>query len=308
MSDNEPNRTVYLIGGPTAVGKSDVALYLAKRIDGEIVNCDSVQLYKHMDIGSAMPTRHDRSLVPHHLFDFIEPDYNMTVAEYQKLALDVIDDILARGKTPVVVGGTGLYMNSILYDMDFAARPVDEARRAELEELAEESGAEYMYDYLSAIDPDAASRIHPNNVRKVVRAIEAWESGSGIKDMDELQLNPNYDFKLFGLTMDRTWLYDRINRRVLKLLEAGFVDEVRTLREMGLTKDSPAMKAIGYRELFAYLNDECTLKDAAYEIMKNTRHYAKRQLTWLKRYDDIHWIEIVRGETVGQVIDDILQY
>jgi tRNA dimethylallyltransferase len=305
MADNK-NNTVYIISGPTAVGKSVVGFYLARRIGGEIVNCDSVQLYRHMDIGSAMPDSRDMKEIPHHLYQIIDPDYNMTVAKYQELALTVIDNVLSRGKTPIVVGGTGLYLNSILYDMDFAAKPRNTKRREELEQMAEKNGSEYMFEYLSAIDPESAARIHPNNTRKVIRAIEAFELGSQVKSMDKLKKNPAYDFRLYGLNMDREWLYNRINKRVLKLIRAGLIDEVKALLDMGYDENTPAMKAIGYKELIGYVRGEKDLKSCIYEIMKNTRHYAKRQITWLRRYDDLKWIEIEKGETVGAVVDKIL--
>lgn len=303
------NRTVYIIAGPTAVGKSIIAKYLAKRVRGEIVNCDSIQLYKYLDIGSAKPSKKDMEDVPHHLYGIIDPRDTMTVAQYQKLALRVIDNIIARGKTPILCGGTGLYMNSVLYDMDFAARASDGGkRRKELEDMAERLGGEYMYEILSGVDPQSAARIHPNNTRKVIRAIEAYESGSNVKDLDECPLREGYDFKLFGITMEREWLYDRINRRVLKLVKSGLLDEIKALMEMGYDETSPALKAIGYKEFFAYYRGEIPeLKDAILTVMKNTRHYAKRQLTWLKRYGNmIHWIEIQRNDSVGKIVDEIL--
>lgn len=306
---NTNNRTVYIIAGPTAVGKSVIAHYLARRIGGEIVNCDSIQLYKYLDIGSAKPTEEEMKIVPHHLYGVIDPTESMTVAKYQKMALATIDEILSRGKTPILCGGTGLYINSILYDMDFAATPADGGkRRRELEEMAEKMGKEYMYEFLSAIDPKSAERIHPNNTRKVIRAIEAYEFGSNVKDLNKCTLREGYHFKLFGITMDREWLYDRINRRVLKLVKAGLLDEIKKLREMGYDETAPALKGIGYKEFFAYYNGEIPeLKDAVMAVMKDTRHYAKRQLTWLKRYEGIiHWIEIQRNESVGAVIDEIL--
>lgn len=300
------NRTVYIITGPTAVGKSLIAYYLAKRINGEIVNCDSVQLYKYMDIGSAKPSEREMSSVKHHLYSIAEPTENMTVARYRELAVSAINDILARGKTPIVCGGTGLYLNSILYDMDFGGMPDNENRRAELEQLAEESGSSYMYQYLEGLDPEAASRIHPNNTRKIIRAIEAFEFGKGIRDLSECPINPDYDFRFFGLTMERQWLYDRINRRVTRLISDGLVDEVNALLDKGFDPELPSMKGIGYKEVIGFLNGEYDLFDAKEMIMKNTRHYAKRQLTWLKRYDFINWIEIKKGETVGEIVDRIL--
>ncbi len=300
------NRTVYIISGPTAVGKSLIAYYLAKRINGEIVNCDSVQLYKYMDIGSAKPSEKEMREVKHHLYSIVDPAEGMTVASYRKMALETIDEILSRGKTPIVCGGTGLYLNSILYDMDFGANPDDGVRREELEKMAKERGSDYMYQYLEALDPDAASRIHPNNSRKIIRAIEAYEFGRGIKDLSECPRNPNYDFRFFALTMERQWLYDRINRRVSRLVSDGLVDEVSGLLARGYGADLSSMKGIGYKEVIAFLNGEYDLFDAKELIMKNTRHYAKRQITWLKRYDFVNWIEIGKGETVGEIVDRIL--
>ena len=298
--------TVYIISGPTASGKSLIAYYLAKRINGEVVNCDSIQLYKYMDIGSAKPSEKAMSEIKHHLYSIEDPSVNMTVADYRKLAIAAIDDILARGKTPIVCGGTGLYLNAILYDMDFGSAPDDLERRQELEELASERGALYMHSYLQGLDPDAASRIHPNNTRKIIRAIEAYEHGKGIKDLSECEINPDYDFKFYALTMEREWLYERINRRVSRLISEGLVDEVSGLLRRGYTEDLPSMKAIGYKEIIGFLDGEYDLFDAKDLIMKNTRHYAKRQYTWLKRYDFVEWIEIRKGETVGEIVDRIL--
>jgi len=300
------NRTVYIISGPTATGKSIISYYLDKRINGEIVNCDSIQLYKYMDIGSAKPSEKTMEEVRHHLYSIEDPSENMTVADFRKLAIEAIDDILSRGKTPIVCGGTGLYLNAILYDMDFGAVADDEERRQELEQLASERGSLYMHEYLQGLDPEAASRIHPNNTRKIIRAIEAFEYGKGIKDLSECQLNPDYDFKFFAITMDREWLYERINRRAARLITDGLVDEVTGLLKMGYTPDLPSMKGIGYKEIIGFLNGEYDLFDARELIQKNTRHYAKRQYTWLKRYDFVNWIEIQKGETVGEVVDRIL--
>ena len=300
------NNTVYIISGPTASGKSIISYYLAKRINGEIVNCDSIQLYKYMDIGSAKPSEKAMSEVRHHLYSIEDPSENMTVADFRKLALEAIDDILARGKTPIVCGGTGLYLNAILYDMDFGAVPDDEDRRHELERLAEERGSLYMHEYLQGLDPEAAARIHPNNTRKIIRAIEAFEYGKGIKDLNDCELNPDYNFKFFAITMEREWLYERINRRASRLITDGLVDEVTGLLKMGYSPDLPSMKGIGYKEIIGFLNGEYDLFDARELIQKNTRHYAKRQYTWLKRYDFVTWIDIRKGETVGEVVDRIL--
>ena len=301
------NRKVYIIGGPTAAGKSVVALYLAKRIQGEIVNCDSVQLYKYMDIGSAKPSQKDMNTVPHHLYGFVDPADDITVAQYQQLAFDKIDGILSRGKTPIVVGGTGLYLNSLIYKMSFAAKPINLKRRDELEHLAEVRGKDYLFELLSAVDPEAAARIHPNNIRKIIRAIEAYELGSKLESMDKLEPNTKYDFKINIVNMDREWLYNRINRRVDKLMEEGLLKEVKHLLAMGYNHDTPAMKGIGYKELLSYLDGKSTLEEAVNDIKTNTRHYAKRQLTWFKRYENAHWVEIKKGEMVGHIVDDILE-
>lgn len=301
------NKKVYIIGGPTAAGKSIVALYLAKRVKGEIVNCDSVQLYNYMDIGSAKPSQKDMKAIPHHLYGFVDPADDITVAQYQKLAFEKIDEILARGNTPIVVGGTGLYLNSLIYKMSFAAKPINLKRRDELEHLAEVRGNEYLFELLSAVDPDAAARIHPNNIRKIIRAIEAYELGSKLESMDKLEPNTKYDFKINIVNMEREWLYTRINRRVDKLMEEGLLKEVKHLLSMGYNSETPAMKGIGYKELLLYLDGKATLEEAVNNIKTNTRHYAKRQLTWFKRYENAHWIEIQKGQMVGNVVDEILE-
>lgn len=306
---NKKYNTVYIITGPTAVGKSQIAYYLAKRLRGEIVNCDSIQLYKYMDIGSAKPSEAEMRKIPHHLYGMVDPSDAMTVARYQQAALQTIDEIIARGNTPIVCGGTGLYVNSILYDMEFAAKPDDNGRRRhELESMAERMGSQYMYEFLSAVDPASAERIHPNNTRKVIRAIEAYELGSNVRDLDECRLRTQYDFRLFGITMDREWLYNRINHRVLELVQNGLIEEFQNLRAMGYDETTPAMKGIGYKELFDYQAGKIDLKTALLEIMKNSRHYAKRQMTWLKRYNGIiQWIEIEKQQSVGAVVDRIIE-
>lgn len=304
------NDTVYVITGPTAVGKSDVAIELARRIDGEIVNADSVQLYKYMDIGSAKPKPEQMQKVPHHLFSIVEPDFYMTAAVYQRYAIDAIDEILARGKTPIVVGGTGLYINAVMYKMDWGGTPEDNIRRRELEETAERLGSNYMYNYLSVLDPETAKRIHPNNTRKVIRAIETYELGDGIKSMDDCVLNDKYNFRFFALTMPRDILYDRINKRVDSLFKKGLVGEVKTLMDMGYDDKTSSMKGIGYKEI---IRQKTGLTDKSQaelidEIKQATRHYAKRQMTWINRYDDsiLHKLEISPDEKEETIVERIL--
>lgn len=297
--------TVYIITGPTAVGKSSVAVDFAKKINGEIINCDSVQLYKYMDIGSAKPSEEDFHSVKHHLFGVVDPSYNMTAATYQKLVFACIDNIISRGKIPIICGGTGLYLNAILYKMDFAGETDDGTRRKELEKMAEENGNEYMHYYLTAIDPKTAEKIHPNNVRKVIRAIEAFELGDGIKSLNECEPNTDYDFRFFALRMDRELLYSRINNRVNLLMEKGLLNEVEFLIKFGF-KDAPALKSIGYKELIEYLDGKVDLETAVDNIKKNTRHYAKRQYTWFNRYDNVHWIDVDAFDDPAYIANEIL--
>ena len=294
-----------VITGPTASGKTAKAVALAKALDAEIISADSRQIYRGMDLGTGKDLD-EYGDVPYHMIDICPAGYKYNLYEYLRDFATVRADIERRGKQVIVCGGTGLYLNAILYDMDFGAVPDDEVRRQELEHLAEERGSLYMHEYLQGLDPDAASRIHPNNTRKIIRAIEAFEYGKGIKSLSDCPLNPKYDFKFFALTMEREWLYDRINRRASRLISEGLVDEVSGLLEMGYSPDLPSMKGIGYKEIIGFLRGEYDLFDAKELIMKNTRHYAKRQYTWLNRYDFVKWIEITKGETVGGVVDRIL--
>ena len=287
-------RRILVIAGPTAVGKTEYAIEAAKAFNGEIVSCDSMQLYRYMDIGCAKPTEAERAEAVHHLIDFLDPREEFSVARYQKLAREAIDDILSRGKLPVISGGTGLYLNSILYDMDFADASGDEKLRETLRKVAEEEGSEALHSQLAEMDPEAAARIHPNNTKKIIRAIERLQAGEGrVRPFDSsISENKDYDPLLVCLTRNREELYDRINRRVDALIEAGLVEEVRSLMDMGLTADDISMKGIGYKEIIAYLEGETILEEAIDQIKKNTRHYAKRQLTWFRRYDKINVVNL----------------
>ena len=281
------DRRILVIAGPTAVGKTEYAIEAAKAFDGEIVSCDSMQLYKYMDIGSAKPNESERAEAVHHLIDFLDPREDFSVARYQDMARETIDDILSRGKLPVISGGTGLYLNSIIYDMDFAGAAGDEELRQSLKAKAVSEGPEALHEMLRELDPAAAERIHPNNIKKIIRAIERLKAGEGeVRPFDaNISENPAYDPLMVCLTRDREELYDRINRRVDLLIDAGLVDEVRSLTEMGLTAEDISMKGIGYKEIIDYLDGKATLEEAIDTIKKNTRHYAKRQLTWFRRYD-----------------------
>lgn len=295
---NHPDREIIVICGPTAVGKTAYAIETALEFNGEIVSCDSMQLYKYMDIGSAKPTAEEQARVKHYLVDQIDPAQPFSAARYQALAKAAIEEIFAKGKVPVIAGGTGLYLNALLYDMDFSAPPGDPALRDELYALAEAEGPEALHQQLRQLDPDAASRIHPNNIKKVVRAVEAAKLGSKLGDFSaDLSPTSDYDAVLIGLTRDRTELYDRINRRVDLLMEAGLLEEVRELLDMGLDEGDISMKGIGYKELIGYFHGRYDLKTAIDLVKKNTRHYAKRQLTWFKRYKDMQWFNITQYDS-----------
>lgn len=288
------SNTIIAVAGPTAVGKTKFAIMLAQEFDGEVVSCDSMQLYKFMDIGSAKPTPEEMEMAKHHLVDMIDPRDDFSVAQYQKLAKDAIKDILERGKTPIISGGTGLYLNSLLYDMDFSSVPGDTTYRDELAEIAEKEGSAALHKLLEEQDRQAASAIHPNNTKKIIRALERLKEGEGqIRQFSDISCETDdYDVILIGLTRDRAELYDRINKRVELLMEAGLLDEVKGLASMGLTKENISMKGIGYKELMDHLDGSSTLEAAIDTIQKNTRHYAKKQLTWFRRYDKMKWFDI----------------
>lgn len=303
------NRQIIIIAGPTAVGKTEYAIETAKAIDGEIVSADSMQLYKYMDIGSAKPSKSELAQVKHYLVDQIDPREKFSVAKYQRLAKAAILEIFAKGKTPVISGGTGLYINSLMYEMDFAAGPADESLRKQLEQLASEKGREYLHMELARLDPEAAARIHPNNTQKIIRAIEAARNGSKVKSFDNASVpTADYDVLLAGLTRDRAELYDRINTRVDMLVSQGLADEVASLMQMGLGYDDISMKGIGYKEIIGFYEGRYSLDEAIELIKKNTRHYAKRQLTWLRRYDIIKWFNLSDYEDKAMAMGDILRW
>ncbi len=286
-------RKIIVIAGPTACGKTEYAIRVAENTGGEIVSCDSMQIYKYMSIGSAKPTAEELARAKHWLVDKIDPRDDFSVARYRDMAKDAINDILSRGKTPIIAGGTGLYLNSLLYDMDFSEADRDLELRQTLMDEADLFGPEYVYKKLEAIDPVKASKIHPNNLKKVIRALEGASNGKGIAEFSELTARTgDYDVLLIGLTRDREELYDRINRRVDIMVEQGLFGEVEELLEMGLQEEDISMKGIGYKEVIAFYDGQMTEDEAIDKIKQNTRHLAKRQLTWFRRYEDMHWINI----------------
>ncbi|WP_419026172.1 tRNA (adenosine(37)-N6)-dimethylallyltransferase MiaA [Emergencia sp.] len=302
-------RKIIVICGPTAVGKTEYAIETALKVNGEIVSCDSMQLYKYMDIGSAKPTAEEQARVKHYLVDEIDPAQAFSAAKYQALAKKAIEEIFAKEKTPVIAGGTGLYLNALLYDMDFSAPPRNDAYRDQLYREADEFGPEYLHKKLANADPDAANRIHPNNIKKVVRALEAAEEGKKVRDFSkDLQPTADYDAILIGLTRNREELYDRINRRVDLLIKRGLLEEVRELLAKGLTEGDISMKGIGYKEIIAYYHGQYSLQEAIDLVKKNTRHYAKRQLTWFKRYKEMKWFNISEYDSDADCLKEIFQW
>ncbi|MDD6816467.1 MAG: tRNA (adenosine(37)-N6)-dimethylallyltransferase MiaA [Firmicutes bacterium] len=303
------NREIIVVAGPTAVGKTRFAIDVALAFHGEIVSCDSMQLYRYMDIGSAKPTPQEQAQVKHYLVDQIDPAQPFSVAEYQKMAKEAIENIFSEGKTPVIAGGTGLYLNSLLYDMDFSSAPQDTTLRQTLEKEAELFGPEYLYRKLEEADSAAAARIHPNNVKKVIRALEGAASGNPISDFRNCtEKCKDYHPILIGLTRNREELYDRINQRVDLLVEEGLFEEVEDLLDRGLTEDDISMKGIGYKEIIAFFDGRCSREEAIDLIKKNTRHLAKRQLTWFRRYEDMIWFNLSEYGSDEEAAEDIIRW
>ena len=300
-------RKLIAVAGPTAVGKTKYAIETAKAFNGEIVSCDSMQLYKYMNIGSAKPTPEEQAEVKHWLVDEIDPKEPFSVARYAQMAKAAIEDIFSRGKTPVIEGGTGLYLNSLLYEMDFSGASVDTELRDTLLNEAELFGPEYIYNKLKEADPKAAERIHPNNVKKVIRALEGAISGKNIVDFKNCQEKcKDYDTILIGLTRNRPELYDRINQRVDIMIEEGLFHEVEELLEMGLDESDISMKGIGYKEIIGYFDGLYGQKEAIELIKKNSRHLAKRQLTWFRRYEDTKWFNLSEYESDEAAVREII--
>lgn len=306
------DKKIIVIAGPTACGKTEYAIKVAERTGGEIVSCDSMQIYKYMSIGSAKPTEEELSRAKHWLVDEIDPREDFSVARYRDMAKEAINDIISRGKIPVIAGGTGLYLNSLLYDMDFSDADRDIEFRKTLMDEAELFGPEYVHRKLEAVDPVKASKIHPNNLKKVIRALEGASMGRSISEFSELNTRTDdYDTLLIGLTRDRGELYDRINRRVDIMVEQGLFGEVEELLEMGLQEEDISMKGIGYKEVIAFYDGLMTENEAIDKIKQNTRHLAKRQLTWFRRYEDMHWINISElGEegAIKEIMDLVNDY
>ena len=285
------NFNVVAIIGPTASGKTALSIRLAKEMNGEVINGDSMQIYKRMDIGTAKITEQEMDGVPHHLLSFKEPTDSFSVADYQRLVREKMEEIGSRGKLPIIVGGTGLYVQSVLYDFQFTKQEVNEEARSKYYDELEQFGPEVMHQKLAQVDAAAAAQIHPNNTRRVIRALEMAEL-AGVSRAEE-QFNRGdvalYNHLIIGMDMDREKLYERINLRVDLMLEAGLVAEVRALYDDGI-RDVQSIKAIGYKELYAYFDGLLTLEEATEQIKQNSRRYAKRQLTYFRNKMDVQWV------------------
>ncbi|MET3288627.1 UNVERIFIED_CONTAM: tRNA dimethylallyltransferase [Brevibacillus sp. OAP136] len=282
-----------VIVGPTAVGKTELSLKLARAFDGEILSGDSMQVYRGMNVGTAKASPEELAMVPHHLIDIVEPDEEYSVAIFQTMARRLISEINQRGHIPFIVGGTGLYIQSVTHAYEFADTAQDVELRERLQRYAELEGVDALHQRLAAIDPITAERLHPNDVKRVIRAIEIYEvTGSRMADYQHREEQSGYEVMIIGLTMDRALLYERINHRVDLMMEAGLVEEVRELLDRGFDPNSAAMQGLGYKELVPYLYGEITLEKAINDIKQRTRHFAKRQLSWFRRMPEIQWFDV----------------
>lgn len=287
-------KPLVVLTGPTAVGKTKASIGLAKAIGGEIISADSMQVYEYMDIGSAKIRPEEMQGVPHYLIDDLKPWDEFHVVRFQQMAKNAMEQIYANGHIPIVVGGTGFYIQALLYDIDFTSTAQDDTYRAELENLVNEKGAAYLHNMLRKVDPKSAEDIHANNVKRVIRALEYYrQTGQKMSEHNEEERRKEspYEFVYFVLNAPREQLYARIDRRVDQMIEEGLVDEVKHLKELGCTKEMVSMQGLGYKEILTYLDEEYDLDTAVYTIKRDTRHFAKRQLTWFRRERQVTWIQ-----------------
>ena len=284
---------VYVIGGPTASGKSKLAVELAKKVNGEIISADSMQIYKEMNIGTAKVNKEEMQGVQHYLVDFVSPDERYSVSNFKKDAERAIEEILAKGKTPIVVGGTGLYIDSLIYGIEFQDEKVDLEYREKLNKIADEEGLENLYKMAQEIDPEAMKKISVNDKKRIIRVLEIYHKTGKTKTEQEAQSRKNevkYEYKVFAITMDREKLYERIEKRVDLMIEQGLIEEVKQILDKYHTFPT-AMQGLGYKEAVEYLEGSCTKEEMIEKIKKETRHYAKRQLTWFKKNKETIWLD-----------------
>ena len=301
---------IICIAGPTASGKTALAVELAKALNGEVISCDSMQIYEGMNIGTAKPTKREMQGIAHYMLDVAHPSEDFSVSRYCEMADPILQDILARGKTAIIAGGTGLYMDALIRGNDFAPCP-STGMREKLEAQADQEGMEAMLALLNSIDPDAAAKLHIADRKRIIRALEVYyETGETITahNLKTQSIPPKYAPLWFALEdVERAQLYERINSRVDKMLEEGLLDEIRMLLARGIPKKSTAMQAIGYKEFIDYLDGHCSLEEAADLVKQASRHYAKRQLTWFRRNKDIHWLRRENGQSTEEIVVRALQ-
>ncbi len=310
--DNSPKKRLIIINGPTAVGKSRAAVELAKRIGGEIISADSMQVYRGMDIGTAKITAGEMGGIPHHLIDIIEPDEEFGVLKFKELAQQAVDEIFSRSHIPIICGGTGFYIQAVLYDIDFTEYDDEKASqiRQRLEKELEENGSMYLFERLKKIDPVYAGIIHPNNTKRLLHSLEFYElTGKKMSEhnREQAQNESPYDFRYFVLTDDRERIYERINKRVDRMVEDGLPGEVKMLLEKGYGEELPSMLGIGYKEFVDYYRNRVSFDEAVENIKRETRHYAKKQMTWFKREKKVEFIDIRQFCDFDGVVDFLVK-
>ncbi|UEL47524.1 tRNA (adenosine(37)-N6)-dimethylallyltransferase MiaA [Terrisporobacter hibernicus] len=298
-----------ILTGPTAVGKTALSIELAKDLNAEIISADSMQIYEYMDIGSAKVTKEEMDGVTHHMIDEVKPDFPFSVSEFQDRANKYIKEVANKGKNVLITGGTGLYLNSLIYNMDFAKSNSNSKIREELEKELKDKGIDYMHDKLKSLDSEAACRIHKNNTKRVIRALEVCLDGKKMQDFsNDLRYNEQYLPIIIVLNRDREILYNRINKRVDIMMESGLIEEVKKLLSMGYDKNLISMQGIGYKEIIKYLEGEYTLDEAVEIIKRDSRRYAKRQITWFKRYKDSEWFDLEKYDNMELLKEDIMNF
>jgi tRNA dimethylallyltransferase len=304
------SKKIIAIAGPTASGKTALAVELAKRVSGEVISCDSMQVYRGMNIGTAKPDEAEKCGVPHYMIDIIEPSQKFSAKDFAEMARWCIDDVLDRGKVPILAGGTGLYMDSVLNNIGFVEFEDRPELKLKLQKMVEEKGAEALHKLLAEKDPEAAEKIHPNNVRRVIRALEVCEAtGKTFTQVNAESLRePLYDAFILGIETDRSVLYDRIDRRVDVMMQKGLLDEVKALQAAGIGRNTTAMQAIGYKELLDFVEGRASLADAVDKIKQESRRYAKRQLTWFRRNENINWIRLDEDGAIDNVFQMCFEF
>lgn len=302
-------KPLIILTGPTAVGKTALSIGLAKAVDGEIISADSMQVYRKMNIGTAKIEPEEMQGVRHHLIDILDPAEEFNVVLFKKYALRAMEDIYSRGKIPIIVGGTGFYIQALLYDIDFEENDNDMSYREKLQNLADTHSKTFLHDMLAEVDPESAEKIHENNVKRVIRALEFYKkTGMKISEHNETesQKKSPYNFEYFVLNDDRQKLYDRIDRRIDIMLEAGLLDEVKLLVREGYSRELVSMQGLGYKEIIDYIQGRCTLDEAVYTLKRDTRHFAKRQITWFKREKHVTWVDKSEYDSESEILSFML--